>query len=121
MLESVSGKFVDAITGSSGAQVSPSVLTFAFKRMDRIRKSQVAQVGPASWEVRVVPLPGFTAFHEQYLIDLIHRMVDPHVHVKVVLRDDLPNTAAGKFRWVVNEYAPPPGHRPEPTEATEAT
>lgn len=45
-------------------------------------------------------------------------MVDPHVLVKVVLRDDLPNTAAGKFRWVVNEYAnnnvlQPPGNRPE--------
>ena len=126
MLEGVSGKYSDAITGSDGAPVSPSVLTFAFKRMDRIRKSQVAQVGPASWEVRVVPLPGFTALHEQYLIDLIHRMVDPHVHVKVVLRDDLPDTAAGKFRWVVNEYAPAeyapaPWHRPEPTEATEAS
>ncbi|WP_143752679.1 phenylacetate--CoA ligase family protein [Massilia psychrophila] len=118
IIEGVSGKYLDAITGSDGAPVSPSVLTFAFKRMDQIRKSQVAQVGPASWEVRVVPLPGFTAFHQQYLIDIIHRMVDPHVLVKVVLRDDLPNTAAGKFRWVVNEYAnnnvlQPPGNRPE--------
>jgi phenylacetate-CoA ligase len=107
MLEGVSGKYLDAITGSNGAPVSPSVLTFAFKRMDQVRKSQVAQVGPASWEVRVVPLPGFTPVHQQYLIDVIHRMVDPHVLVKVVLKDDLPNTAAGKFRWVVNEYAPP--------------
>ena len=118
IIEGVSGKYLDAITGSDDAPVSPSVLTFAFKRMDQIRKSQVAQVGPASWEVRVVPLPGFTAFHQQYLIDIIHRMVDPHVLVKVVLRDDLPNTAAGKFRWVVNEYAnnnalQPPGNRPE--------
>ena len=31
-------------------------------------------------------------------------MVDATVQVKVVLRDDLPNTAAGKFRWVVNEW-----------------
>ena len=105
MLEGVSGKYWDDITGSDGAPISPSVLTFAFKRMDQIRKSQVAQVGRASWEVRVVPLPGFTPSHQQYLIDIIHRMVDPHVQVKVVLRDDLPNTAAGKFRWVVNEYA----------------
>jgi phenylacetate-CoA ligase len=107
MLESVSGKYLDAITGSNGAPVSPSVLTFAFKRMDQVRKSQVAQTGPASWEVRVVPLPGFTPVHQQDLIDVIHRMVDPHVLVKIVLKDDLPNTAAGKFRWVVNEYAPP--------------
>ena len=122
MLEGVSGKYLDTITGSDGAAVSPSVLTFAFKRMDRIRKSQVAQVGPAIWEVRVVPLPGFTAVHQQYLIDTIHRMVDPHVLVRVVLKDDLPDTAAGKFRWVVNEYAgdrPPQARRmrPEPESA----
>ena len=118
IIEGVSGKYLDAITGSDGAPVSPSVLTFAFKRMEQIRKSQVAQVGPASWEVRVVPMPGFSTCHQQYLIDIIHRMVDPHVLVKVVLRDDLPDTAAGKFRWVVNEYAnnnvlQPPGNRPE--------
>ena len=112
MIDSISGKFEDAITGSDGAPVSASVLTFAFKGLDHIRKSQVAQVGPASWEVRVVPLPGFTPAHQQYLVDNIHQLVDPHVVVKVVLKDDLPNTAAGKFRWVVNEYQPP-GNPPE--------
>ena len=104
MLESVSGKFVDAITGSNGAPVSPSVLTFAFKRMDRIRKSQVAQVGRARWKVRVEPRPGFAPHHQQYLIDTIQRMVAPHVLVKVVPKDDLPATAAGKFRRGVNDY-----------------
>jgi phenylacetate-CoA ligase len=105
MLEGVSGKYWDGITGSDGSWISPSLLTFAFQRMDLIRKSQVAQVGPASWEVRVVPLPDFTSTHQQHIIDIIHRMVDPHVLVKVVLKDELPNTAAGKFRWVVNEYS----------------
>ncbi|MDL2358239.1 MAG: hypothetical protein QFF03_23575 [Pseudomonadota bacterium] len=110
MIGSVSGKFEDAITGSGGAPVSASVLTFAFKGLENIRKSQVAQVGPASWEVRVVPLPGFSYADQQYLVDNIHRLVDPHVAVKVVVKDDLPNTAAGKFRWVVNEYAPDRSH-----------
>jgi phenylacetate-CoA ligase len=108
MIESVSGKFEDCITGSNGAPVSASVLTFAFKGMKHIGKSQVAQVGPASWEMRVVPLPGFTPADQQLLVDNIHQLVDPHVAVKIVLRDDIPNTAAGKFRWVVNEYAPEP-------------
>jgi phenylacetate-CoA ligase len=103
MIESVTGKFEDCITGSNGASVSASVLTFAFKGLANIRKSQVAQVGPASWEVRVVPLPGFSQADQQKLIDNIHQLVDPHVAVRLVLKDDLPNTAAGKFRWVVNE------------------
>jgi phenylacetate-CoA ligase len=107
MIEVVSGKFEDCITGGNGEPVSSSVLTFAFKNMNSICKSQVAQVGPARWEVRVVPLPGFTATDPQKLVDNIHQLVDPHVAVTVVLRDDIPSTAAGKFRWVVNEFDPP--------------
>jgi phenylacetate-CoA ligase len=41
-------------------------------------------------------------------------LVDPVVAVRVVLKDDLPDTAAGKFRWVVNEYKPE--YKPEPPE-----
>ena len=117
------GKFEDAITGGNGAPVSASVLTFAFKGLENIRKSQVAQVGPASWELRVVPMPGFRPADQQHLVDNIHHLVDPVVAVKIVLKDDLPNTAAGKFRWVVNEYraTDPPAcirhtaaHRPPP-------
>ncbi|WP_426174781.1 phenylacetate--CoA ligase family protein [Massilia sp. TWR1-2-2] len=107
MIEPVTGKFEDSITGGNGEPVSSSVLTFAFKNMNSICKSQVAQVGPACWEVRVVPLPGFTATDQQRLVDNIHQLVDPHVAVTVVLRDDIPSTAAGKFRWVVNEFDPP--------------
>jgi phenylacetate-CoA ligase len=107
MIEAVTGKFEDCITGGNGEPVSSSVLTFAFKNLNSICKSQVAQVGPARWEVRVVPLPGFTATDQQELVDNIHQLVDPHVAVTVVLKDDIPTTAAGKFRWVVNEFDPP--------------
>jgi phenylacetate-CoA ligase len=103
MIESVTGKFEDSITGSGGQPVSPSVLTFAFKGVEHIRKSQVAQVGPASWEVRLVPFPGFSEDDARRLVDNIHALVDAHVEVRVVLRDALADSAAGKFRWVVNE------------------
>lgn len=107
MIEGVTGKFEDCLTGSDGAAVSASVLTFAFKGLANIDKSQVAQVGRANWEVRVVPLPGFTPTDQQLLVENIHQLVDPHVAVKVVLKDDIPATAAGKFRWVVNEFDRP--------------
>ncbi|WP_020651492.1 phenylacetate--CoA ligase family protein [Massilia niastensis] len=105
MIESVTGKYEDSITGSNAAVVSPSVLTFAFKGVEHIRRSQVAQVGPARWEVRLVPFPEFSAADQNKLVDNIHTLVDPHVDVKVVLATELPDTAAGKFRWVVNETA----------------
>ncbi len=108
MIEPVSGKFEDGISGSDGRFVSPSVLTFAFKGVENIRKTQVAQVAAGRWEIRLVPAPAFSAADRQKLIDNIHTLVDAHVAVEVVLRDDLPNTAAGKFRWVVNETGATP-------------
>ncbi|PHV17193.1 hypothetical protein GQ37_020885 [Janthinobacterium sp. BJB1] len=103
MIEPVTGKFEDSITGSGGAVISPSVLTFAFKGVDNILKSQVAQVGAARWEVRLLPGPAFSDSDKLKLLDNIHTMVDSGVSVEVVLKAALPNTAAGKFRWVVNE------------------
>ena len=104
MIEPVTGKLEDSIFGSRGAFVSPSVLTFAFKGVQNIRKSQVAQVAPERWEIRLVPAPAFGADDRHKLVDNIHKLVDPGVNVDVVLKDEIPSTAAGKFRWVVNEY-----------------
>lgn len=103
VIEEVTGKYEDAITGSDGMVVSPSVLTFAFKGVENIKRSQVAQVGPAHWQIRLVPDEAFSDADRQKLVDNIHHLVDAKVKVEVVLKDALPNTAAGKFRWVVNE------------------
>jgi phenylacetate-CoA ligase len=103
MIEPVTGKWEDRIFGSNGAFVSPSVLTFAFKGVQNIKKSQVAQVAAERWEIRLVPAPEFGADDQHKLVDNIHKLVDPGVSVDVVLRDEIPCTASGKFRWVVNE------------------
>lgn len=102
-IEPVTGKLEDRIFGGDGAFVSPSVLTFAFKGVQNIRKSQVAQVGPGRWQIRLVPAPGFGADERRQLVDNIHRLVDPRVSVDVALKDDIPSLPSGKFRWVVNE------------------
>ena len=103
MIEPVTGKYEDSITGSDGRVVSASVLTFAFKGVENIRRSQVAQVGPAYWEIRLVPEAAFGDADRHKLVENIQHLVDPHVKVEVIIKDQLPNTAAGKFRWVVNE------------------
>jgi phenylacetate-CoA ligase len=104
MIEAVTGKLEDEITGGDGNPVSPSVLTFAFKGVSNLRKSQVAQVGPGHWELRIVPEQHFSDADRDKLLHNIHHLVDASVRVTVVLKEDLPNTAAGKFRWVVNEW-----------------
>ena len=104
IVESMEGKFEDTLYGSRGNAVSPSVLTFAFKGLQRIARSQVAQVGESHWEVRVIPFQGFGASERAALQKNIRELVDPGLNVTVVERKELPRTAAGKYRWVVNEY-----------------
>ena len=82
------------------------MLTFAFKGVENILKSQVAQVAPGRWEIRLVPAPAFCDADSQRLVQNVHELVDASVHIEVVLKQELPNTAAGKFRWVVNEMRP---------------
>ncbi len=104
MIERVIGKYEDVICASTGSPVSASLVTFVFKEMQHIDKSQVAQVAQDRWEVRIVPADGFTDADRQKLISRFRTLVDPSLKIDVVLTNDIPRTEAGKYRWVVNEY-----------------
>jgi phenylacetate-CoA ligase len=103
MIEPIAGKFEDTIFGSDGNVVSPSIITFAFKGVLNIANSQVAQVGPGAWEIRIVPMPSYSEADGQQLKRNIASMVDPRLDVRVKIVQDIPRTLAGKYRWVVNE------------------
>jgi phenylacetate-CoA ligase len=105
MIEPVTGKVEDVLTGSDGRRVSASVLTFAFKGLEDIRRAQVAQTGASEWEVRVVPMAAYGEAHRRRLVDNVRKLVDPHVRVRVVEVTDIARTPAGKYQWVVNEWA----------------
>ena len=99
----IAGKYEDYIYGSSGNRISPSIVTFAFKGLRHIQKSQVAQVGENHWEIRIVPMSGFGDSERRELVENVHALVDSDIHVSVVECVDIPTTSAGKFRWIVNE------------------
>lgn len=103
-IEPVTGKVEDALLGSDGRRVSPSVLTFAFKGLEHIRQAQVAQTDAGHWEVRLVPAPGYGEQHKRRLLENVRKLVDPNIRVSVVEVQDIPRTAAGKYQWVVNEW-----------------
>jgi phenylacetate-CoA ligase len=101
----VTGKVEDLLLGGDGRRVSASVLTFAFKGLEHIRRAQVAQTGPGDWEIRVVPMPAFGEEQKRRLISNVRELVDPTVRVSVVEVQDIARTAAGKYQWVINEWA----------------
>ncbi|HET6630818.1 MAG TPA: hypothetical protein VFG91_13675 [Woeseiaceae bacterium] len=107
MVEPIEGKYEDRIFGSSGNPVSPSLVTFAFKGLRNIERSQVAQIAAGRWEIRVVPMQGYSAAERSALMKNVREMVDPGIDVTVIECEDIPRTEAGKYRWVVNECAVP--------------
>lgn len=103
-IELASGKVEDQLYDRDGNAVSASVITFAFKGLANIRKSQVAQTGPGQWEVRLVPDAGYTEADNAALLDNIQRYVSTRLEVRVRLVDEIPRLPSGKFKWVAQEY-----------------
>ena len=102
-MEAVTGKFEDLIFGAEGEPVSPSLVTFAFKGVSNIESSQVAQLSQGVWEVRIVPAADYSDTDGKQIVQNIHAMVDANITVRTKLVGEIPRTAAGKYRWVVNE------------------
>jgi phenylacetate-coenzyme A ligase PaaK-like adenylate-forming protein len=109
MIEAVTGKYEDTLFGSKGQHISPSVVTFAFKSLQGIKYSQVAQTGEGTWEIRIVPEGSFGEAERQRLIENVKHLVDPGLHVSVRVVNEIARTSAHKYRWIVNESKSRPG------------
>jgi len=107
-IELSSGKVEDQLYDREGTAVSASIITFAFKGLANIRKSQVAQIGPGQWEIRVVPDAGYTAADGAALCANIERYVSDKLALSLRLVDDIALLPSGKFKWVSQEW---PGAR----------
>lgn len=108
-IELSSGKVEDQLFDREGVPVSASIITFAFKGLVNIRKSQVAQTGPGQWEVRLVPDTGYREADGQALLANFGKYISNKLDVRLVIVDDIPLLPSGKFKWVAQEW---PGARP---------
>jgi phenylacetate-CoA ligase len=105
-IELSSGKVEDQLFDLDGAPVSASIITFAFKGLSHIRKSQVAQVGRGQWVVRLVPEPGFGEADRAALLANFSKYISDRLEVSVQLVDDIPRQPSGKYKWVAQEWRP---------------
>jgi phenylacetate-CoA ligase len=114
LIQPVTGKFEDTLYGARGQRISPSVVTFIFKSLHGIQRSQVAQVGASEWEIRVVPAAGYDQSQRKRLVENVRELVDPDISVTIREVDDIARTSAHKYRWIVNEYSRRAGVGSEP-------
>lgn len=103
-IELSSGKVEDQLYDSEGTPISAGIITFAVKFLANIKKTQVAQVGPGQWQLRVVPDHGYTNTDEQALREHFDRYVSLKVTVDIVKVEDLELQSSGKFKWIVQEW-----------------
>lgn len=103
-IELSSGKVEDQLFDRDGVPVSASIITFAFKGLSNIRKSQVAQVGPGRWEVRLVPDAGYGDADGEALLANFGKYISNKLDVSLRIVDDIPLLASGKYKWVAQEW-----------------
>ncbi len=104
-IELSSGKVEDQLYDRDGTPVNASIITFALKQSANIKRTQVAQVGPGQWEVRVVPDQGYSAADERALRENFDQYVSTKVDATIRLMEDIPLQASGKFKWVAQEWS----------------
>lgn len=103
-IERVVTKREDSLVTPSGREISPSVLTWAFKDLRGLTGSQVAQTGPDRVEVRVVCRPEDLRGIREVVEARLAEMLFGEMRVNVVSRDQLELTVAGKTRFSVKEW-----------------
>jgi phenylacetate-CoA ligase len=103
MIERVKGRVEEVILGANGNDIGPLLfrVTHGITGIERI---QIAQIGRLRLEIRVVPSTGFSETHKEKLVQNLHKYVDPALAASVAIVDNIPRTARGKYRWIVNEY-----------------
>jgi phenylacetate-CoA ligase len=104
VIEVLGARLGDQVFDLDGVAVSPGVITFAFKGVHNLVKSQVAQVDAKRWVLRVVPGPHFSDADRETLLTNFRTLVSPRLNVEVLLVGALPNPPSGKFKWVVQEW-----------------
>jgi phenylacetate-CoA ligase len=105
MIEPIAGKFEDILFDMNKNPISPSLITFAFKGVSNIEKSQVAQTDVGKWIVRIVPTEQYQKEDGEQIRTNLLSLVSKDVKVKIEIVRDISKTKAGKFRWVVNEMS----------------
>ncbi|MBU2892243.1 hypothetical protein KO495_02770 [Colwellia sp. D2M02] len=103
MIEPISGKFEDIIYDTEQQAISPSLITFAFKGVNNIERSQVAQISSQKWVIRLVPTKNYRSSDGSQILKNLKMFVSHNINAEIQLVNEIPRTVAGKYRWVINE------------------
>lgn len=105
LLASVEGRTTEMIVGFGGkVHVCPTPTAW-LKDMPAIRQIQIYQPDTENIEIRIVPGPQWGEAEARRLTEKVHAMLGP-VRVTIVLREEIPVSASGKYRFAISEVSP---------------
>jgi phenylacetate-CoA ligase len=110
VVERIGGRMEDYLVDHKGELVPPAVVTFPFKHLRYIRSAQVVQQADRAIVLRCVQADGPAEAVEAERAGLrenFGRMLGDSIPVRFETVDEIPLTAACKFRWIVSEAARP--------------
>lgn len=102
-VDKIVGRIGDLVFDLDGKPISPGIITFAFKGISNIVRSQVAQVSRTEWEVRIVPGHDYSEEDGRHLLKNFDALVSTRLNVKLKLVSAIPNLPSGKYKWVSQE------------------
>lgn len=102
LIDPVLTKAEDALTTPSGREISGSILTWAFKDLAGVKKSQLVQDSHSSVEVRVQAAPADFLRIQPVLESRLRELVFDELKLSFRRVDNLEVLASGKTRFVVN-------------------
>lgn len=102
----IDGRVNDVLYTTRGAPISGIIGTHTFKMVKGVEQFQIVQRADGALTIRIVPGPGYDRSTEEAKIDRIFREhLGADARIEFEYLSALPQTAAGKARFMINERA----------------
>jgi phenylacetate-CoA ligase len=105
LIASVEGRVSELIVGLNGRTIACPGPTFWIKDIPGVHQLQIYQPDRESIEARVVPDARWSEEAARLLTARCHELLGP-MRVSIVLRDEIPVSPSGKYRFAISEVSP---------------
>lgn len=96
-------KYENMVITPAGKYISPSLITFCFKKAQAIEMSQIIQHASGHITIKIVRGKHFEKKDADHIVSKMQGVLGSEVNVGVEYVDYIRRTTAGKFQWIVSE------------------
>jgi phenylacetate-CoA ligase len=116
------GRVSDMLVTTAGARISGAIVPHALRLIANVGSYQLIQRAPGQATVRIVRAPGYDRqAAEAELRRIFRQHLCAQADIEFEYVSSVPRTAAGKARFVINEYLAAQGEQSEPGDVARAS